>query len=263
MNTFPIGIIDSGLGGLSIWKEIVYQLPNESIVYIGDHRNLPYSNKKISQIRKYVEKLIHYLILHDVKLIVIACNTATVAGIEWYRKKFPSVPIIGVVPVVKTASEISKSKRFMVLSTSFTARSTYQKKLIQTYAADCKVYSMGIGNLVSAIESGDSGSLKIRKLLEKKILPVLHKGIDVIVLGCTHFPFVVQSIRDIVGEDIVIVDSGSAVARHVKRILHSRNELSFVDNPSNNFFTTGDKDLVSRVATILLQKNIIFTHVTL
>ncbi|MBI4065390.1 glutamate racemase [Candidatus Gottesmanbacteria bacterium] len=263
MNTFPIGIIDSGLGGLTIWREIVTLLRHESTVYLADHQHLPYSNKKTYDIRNYVTKLIKLLIHMKVKIIVIACNTATVAGIDWYRKKFPTIPIVGVVPVVKTASNISKTRRFAVLSTFFTAKSGYQKKLIQTFAADCDVYSIGIGDLVTTIEEGDIDSPKISRLLKNKLLPILKRNIDVIALGCTHFPLVASCIRDIVGEDIAIVDSGSAVARQIVRILQNRSEFSESKKVTHDFFTTGNATKISRVVAKLIQKQIYFTHVNI
>lgn len=263
MNDAMIGMIDSGLGGLSIWKSITSLLPDESICYVADHAFLPYSNKTSIKIRKRVLRLIRFLIKKKVKIIVIACNTATVAGIEEYRKKYPHIAIIGVVPVIKTAAEITKTNEFVVLSTEFTAKSAYQKKLIRQFASGCIVHNIGCPDLVQHVENGDINSPKITSILGKTLQPLLKKNVDVIVLGCTHFPFLGTRVRAIVGFRVDVIDSAPAVARHTKRILTQNNALNAMDHAHYVFMTTGNSTKASRVASKLLHDHIQFSYAKL
>jgi len=257
MDNRPIGIFDSGSGGLSIWKSITTLLPHESTVYIGDHVHIPYSTKSSEDIVKRVQTLIGYLLTQNVKLIVIACNTATVAGIDIYRNTFPHIPIIGVVPVIKTAAEVSKTKSFLILSTEHTAKSIYQKELIRRYAKDCKVQAIGNTELVKAIEEGKRDSKEVKDILEQMLLPIKGKNFDAVVLGCTHFPFVRHVIQSIVGSSVRILDSGEAVGRQVLHILGSEHLESDVSLATYQFFTTGDVQLVQEVARDLLNRPIV------
>lgn len=259
----PIGILDSGSGGMTIWKEIISLLPEESTVYIGDHFHMPYSKKTTQYIQKRVTDLIQFLLQKHVKILVIACNTATVAGIDIYRKKFSQVPIIGVVPVIKTAAGQSRTRRIAVLSTTYTSTSQYQEQLIQRFAPDCFVERIGSTQLVSLIEKGDLLGKEIFQELSTLLSTTVNDGIDVLVLGCTHYPFVRAQIRAIVGEDVAILDSGGAVARQAKRILEQESIRSSSHNPTHSFYTTGNATEVSRVASILLGKTITARHVDL
>ncbi len=263
MNDDMIGMIDSGLGGLTIWKSIKTLLPQESIWYLADHAYLPYSNKTSTVIQKRVLHLIKFLLKKNIKIIIIACNTATVAGISYYREAYPHVPIIGVVPVIKTAALMTKKKAFIVLSTEFTAKSEYQKKLIRLFASDCTVHNIGCADLVERVEHGDTESHQIIKKLKKILQHVSSKNVDVLVLGCTHFPFLRSSIRAIVGSGVEVIDSAPAVARHTKRVLTHNNALNRSISVHDNFITTGDAVFVSKVASKLLQRHVQFTHAKL
>lgn len=263
MNTRAVGIIDSGLGGLSIWHAVREQLPCESIVYLADHAYLPYSEKSTAQIRKRIIILIDYLLKKSVKIIIIACNTATVAGIEYYRKVYPQIPIIGVVPVVKTAATLTKTNTFAVLSTEYTAKSQYQQQLIQQFAPNCNVFSVPCSSLIQYVEKGETDSVHITDIVSKALVPLLPQNIDVVVLGCTHFPFLHSHIRMIVGTNVHVIDSAPAVARHTDRILTHNRSLNSVKNIMLAFITTGDALTVSRAASLLLHQHLYFTHETL
>lgn len=256
MNNIPIGIIDSGSGGLSIWKEITRLLSNESTLYVGDHENLPYSDKSTEFIRGRVVKLIHFLITKHVKLIVIACNTATVAGIDWYREQFPDIPIIGVVPVIKTAAETSRTKNILVLSTMYTSKSVYQQKLINDFAPHCRVQSVGSSCLVQLIESPKKNTRIIQKELQS-LLKTYTPSIDTLVLGCTHFPFVSNQIHLFLGSEVTILDSGPAVARQVQRILIHNTIQSSASKGNHIFYTTGNCSDVSKTFKKLLKRTIV------
>ncbi len=255
----PIGILDSGLGGLTIWREIRRQIPQESIIYIADHAYLPYGGRSAATIRRRVKRLTTVLLGKEAKLIVIACNTATVTGIDVYRTWFPGVPIIGVVPVVKTAAAITKTKHFAVLSTPYTAASRYQKHLIKTFANGCLVENIGVPTLVTLIEEGTTGN-KVTGLLRNLFTSERMKGVDVVALGCTHYPFIRQQIAAIAGGDVAIIDSGGAVARHTARILDANRLRAEGAKPYTVFYTTGDAPRVSKIATKLTGEDIRFTY---
>jgi glutamate racemase len=259
MNT-PIGIIDSGFGGLSIYQTLITHLPHESTVYIGDHAYLPYSEKSQDVIQARIRSLIEFLISKHVKLIVIACNSATVAGIDVYRSWFPDIPIVGVVPVIKFAAEVTQKKNFAVLSTVFTAQSVYQKNLIQTYALSCQVHNLGSHTLVHFVEEGQLRGKKIEKELQKILTKQVLDEIDVLALGCTHYPFLIEAIRAIVGaRHIQIVDSAGAVVRHIERIL-TYNKLLASGEPTHIFFSTDGDSKRSRIASQLLGQDTRVTY---
>lgn len=260
MNVSPIGIFDSGFGGLSIYKSIHHLLPHESTVYIGDHAYLPYGGKTRVQIRERARNLIAFLLSRKAKLIVVACNTATIAGIDIYRKWFPQIPIIGVVPVVKTAAAISKRRSFAVLSTLFTAKSEYQRRLIRKFAPDSHVYNLGCPNLLSYVEKGIVRGASINKELRSLLTPDVIRSVDVIVLGCTHYPFLEEAIRAIVGDTKHILDSGGAVARHVDRIMELNGIASGGYTPFHKFYSTGKDTSLSRVASKLIGHNITVSY---
>ena len=251
-----IGILDSGFGGLSVYQSITALLPHESTVYIGDHAFLPYGEKSVHVIQERILALIRFLIHKNVKLIVIACNTGTVAGIELYRTTFPYVPIVGVVPVIKTAAALSKRKRFAVLSTKFTATSAYQKHLIAEFANGYIVHNLGCPNLVSLVEHAVVSGPEVEKKLRRILTPEIIRNIDVIALGCTHYPFLTAAIRAIVGNTIAVLDSGGAVARQVRRILEHNHILATARSGRHTFYSTRKWSGASRIASKLLRKTV-------
>jgi len=253
MNDQPIGIIDSGVGGLSIWQKIALNLPMESIVYLADSKNVPYGNKTQAQIYKFVKLMVEFLLERKVKIIILACNTATVFCLEKIREDFPQIPIIGTVPVVKTAVEKTKNKKIGILSTENTANSNYQKNLIEMFADGCEVVNVGTNELVPFVERGEINGDKISMALGKQLEKFKNQGVDVIALGCTHFPFLRDIITKNMGEKVLILDSGDAIARQAKRVLENTNNLSSQKNPSYSFFTTGNSDKFSKTASLLLK----------
>jgi len=261
MNTQPIGIFDSGSGGLSIWKSITCILPHESTIYLGDHLYIPYSTKTTQFIKKRVVAGIQFLLSNNAKVVVIACNTATVSGIDYFRKQFPDIPIVGVVPVVKTAASLSKTKKFGILATELTAKSVYQQRLISSFASDCEVFSVGNTDLVTMIENGQKDSNNVKELLERFLIPLTDKKIDVLVLGCTHFPFLRSVIQKIAGSHVLILDSGEAVGRQVNHILEHEEIQTPDKKPLYHFYTTGNAQKVTAVACTLLETPIVVKKV--
>lgn len=252
MRKQPIGVMDSGVGGLTVLKEIIKELPHEATVYIGDSHNAPYGKRTSEDIQQLATKLIQFLLKKDAKIIVIACNTITVNGIEKLRIQFPEVPIVGTVPVVKSAARVTKNKKIGVLATETTAKSPYNKRLIHDFAADCEVVTIGTNNLVPLIETDN------RRLLPgtvaKELARFKRKGVDVVVLGCTHFPILRPQIRHFLGKEVALLDSGGAVARQVRRVLMANNALSEKPHKSHVFFTTGVKDPFAFMVKRVLKK---------
>lgn len=224
-----------------MWKEIVRLLPQESTIYLADSKNLPYGEKREEEIYTLSKSLMMYLIDKDVKLIVIACNTITVSSLDRFRKDFPSLPIIGTVPVVKTASFLSKNKRIGILSTKITAQSEYQKKLIEQFALGCEVINVGTNKLISMVESGVIDT----EILQQELQPFLTADIDVLALGCTHFPFLKKEMQEILGKDVHILDSSEAIARQVQRVLQQEGIESESVLGNHIFYTTGTAEQFS------------------
>lgn len=242
MNNRPIGVLDSGVGGLTAWKEITKLLPKESTIYIADSKNVPYGNKTASQIHKLSRKLAQFLLENDVKLIVVACNAITVTCLDKLRKEFPQVPIVGTVPVVKTAGEKTKSGKIGILSTVRTAGSSYQKRLIKKFAQNLGVLNIGTDKLVPLIEKGEDVNPVLAEILEP------FKKVDVLALGCTHFPLIKDKIKKILGPKILILDSGPAIARQVRRVLVRNKLLSNGKKATHHFYTTANQKLYNRKA---------------
>lgn len=240
MKNQPIGILDSGVGGLSILREIAKRLPYESIIYIADSKNCPYGDRTSKEIYDLSKKIVKFLLRKRAKLIVIACNTTTVSCLDKLRRDFPKVPIVGTVPVVKTASKLTVNGRIGILSTKQTAGSIYQKNLIKKFAKNLKVINLGTDKLVPIVENGKIESLKISKILKEELKSFMDFKIDVLVLGCSHFPFLKREMQKVIGNKIKILDSSGAIARQTKRVLLMENLFSEYNKAKRTFYTTGD-----------------------
>lgn len=246
----PIGIIDSGVGGLTIWQEIARQLSHESVIYVADSKNCPYGEKTPEQIYSFAKKLVEFLVAKDVKLIVVACNTITVTCLDRLRKDFPHLPMIGTVPVVKTAVDRSSSHKIGILSTITTANSAYQKDLIKKFASDCHVLNIGTDKLVPLVEAGKIRGPEAHRVLAEVLLPFQDGAVDVLVLGCTHFPFLRTEIQEILGKHVQILDSRGAIARQVEHILERNESLTIEGEGTHMIYTSGEKLVLEE----LLQK---------
>jgi glutamate racemase len=257
MNT--IGIFDSGIGGLGIFKEIKKNIPNKSVVYLADNNNLPFGAKKVEQMHQITEAILKFLIKkHHIKIAVVACNTATVTSIKYLRQKF-SIPIIGVVPVVKPACKLSKTKRVAIMATPLTTQSDYQKNLITQFARNTKVFSIPCPGLVEFIEEGKLDSQDLYDNINQNLQPILRENIDVLGLGCTHFPFVKKQIAQTVGPNVTILDSNKSVAKQVVRVLQTlAQEKQY--NPSYIFYSTKNPDSFQNIAQSLIDEKIEKVH---
>jgi glutamate racemase len=223
----PIGIFDSGIGGLSIAQEIANYLPNERIVYYADTAHVPYGPRSDQNIRELTAHAIEWLYRQGCKIAVVACNTASAFSLDYLRDHYgENFPIVGLVPALKPAVLQSQSKVVSVLATPATFRGQLIKDVIQHFAEPAKVEVLTITNLdlVPLVESGHYNSLECKQSLQKVLDPAVEKGADYLVLGCTHYPYLKQSIQELYGSKLNLIDSGLAVARQTARIL-LKNEL--------------------------------------
>ena len=225
INNQPIGIFDSGVGGISVLKHIHALLPHEDLIYLADSKYAPYGNKAPEQIIQRCLILSDDLLQKNVKAIVVACNTATAAAIDTLRETF-DIPIIGMEPAVKPAAEASKNGIIGVLATVGTLKSAQFAGLLEAYGRDVKVVTQGCVGLVECIERGELDTPETKALIRLYTAPLLAEGADTIVLGCTHYPFVKHVIQEIVGKEITLIDTGAAVAKQLKRQLEEKSLLS-------------------------------------
>ncbi len=217
-NNDPIGIFDSGIGGLSVLQEIQKILPSENLLYVADSKYAPYGEQSVEFIKQRSLTICDFLIRHEAKAIVVACNTATACAIDDLRGNF-SIPIVAMEPGVKPAALLSDTNVIGILATVGTLKSDKYLKLSSEYTGETRVISQPCPGLVEQIEQGDVASDITRELLEKFIEPLIEQDVDQLVLGCTHYPLVKSLIKKIVGKDINVIDTGSAVAKQLITIL--------------------------------------------
>lgn len=243
----PIGVFDSGLGGLSVVREIRKRLPSEEILYIADSAYCPYGGRPLEEIRNRSIAVTRALVDGGAKTVVVACNTASGAAIEALRETF-DLPIVGLEPAVKPAAASSGVGRVAVLATPATLMTDRFHRLVDNYGAGVEVIKVACPGFVDLVESGEvSGEVAlaaIRDVLE----PAITAGVDRVVLGCTHYPFLRDAIARIMGDQVEILDSGAAVARQVQRVLHRRGLLNHAGPGSLRLFTTGVAATVQPVA---------------
>jgi glutamate racemase len=246
MSTAPIGVFDSGVGGLTILKEIQRLLPDESLVYIGDTLNCPYGGRDPDEIYRLARDIMLRMTDLGAKLVVIACNTISVTCIHRLRADFPDLPIVGTAPAVKTAAAISVKRRIGVLSTVATANSPYQAALVNQFAADCDVTNLGTNALVPRIERG-AWTTELPEVLPGILEPFREAGIDALVLGCSHYPLLRREIEAALGAGVAVLDSGEAIARQVRRVLEASGLLAAGATPSYRFITTAESPALGHV----------------
>lgn len=254
MSSNPIGVLDSGVGGLSVLLEVKMILPEESLIYVADQEFSPYGTKTEEELVDRVGKILEFFQSRNVKAVVIACNTATVHTIDEMRLLF-DFPIIGTVPVVKTIASITKSGKTAVLSTPSTSKSSYLDYLIDEFAKGVEVERVGGSNLEEFVEKGELDSVEVREILRKVLNPLVEKNVDSVALGCTHYPFLKSEMEKIAGSKVNFVDSGGAVARRLKQILELNSDLS-LQKGKDEYYTTGNVKNFNSVANKLTNLSI-------
>jgi len=240
MREAPIGVFDSGVGGLSVLAEIQRLLPNESLLYVADCGHIPYGEKTPEFIRQRCSVMAGFFREQGAKALVIACNTATVAGVADLRRDFPDWPLVGMEPAVKPAAAATRSGVVGVLATTGTLQSAKFAALLDRFATDVRVITQPCPGLVELIESGDLHSAELRQLLQGYVEPLLASGCDTIILGCTHYPFLKPMLKSMIPANISLIDTGAAVARQLQRLLAERDLLAGGPNQPVRFWTSAD-----------------------
>ena len=247
MSTKPIGIFDSGVGGTSIWKEIHALLPYENTIYLADSVNAPYGPKGKEKIIELCVKNTELLLNKSCKLIVVACNTATTNAINFLRKHY-DVPFIGIEPAIKPAALKSEHKSIGILATQGTLSSELFSKTSSLYANGIDVIEQDGDGIVQLIENGKLSSEEMKSLLKLYLRPMIKANIDFLVLGCTHYPYLIPVLLELLPRHVKIIDSGEAVARQTKNILEQNRLLNSRTTLSNNrFFTNGDPEILKKL----------------
>lgn len=257
----PIGVFDSGVGGLSVLRAIRRQMPNQPVIYLADQAHVPYGSRTLEQVRAFSEGISHYLLSQGARLIVVACNTASAAALHSLRKTFPQMPFIGMEPAVKPAADHTHSGIIGVLATPSTFQGALYASVVERFAQGVLVLQSTCPGLVGQIEAGDLDTLETRSILEEALQPMLKQGLDTVVLGCTHYPFVIPLIQEIVGPQVRVIDPAPAVARQAARVLGMLAVDSLVASRPTpvgsgvvevRFLTTGDPDRLGDLLPRLL-----------
>ncbi len=249
----PIGVFDSGIGGLTVLKELTQILPHEDFIYFADSKNAPYGPRKISEIVDFSVRIIDFLLKMGCKAIVIACNTATAAAVNEMRSKY-NVPIIGLEPAVKPACLKTLTGNVGVLATQGTFRGNHFKNTSEKYKDYVKIHLQVAKGLVELAENGVFEGDNVKDLMEKFILPMKDQNIDKLVLGCTHYPLFIDVIQSVAGKGVEILDSGEAVARRTKDLLMVNKIFNTNENTQKiRFYSTGDKKAIVNVVSRLFK----------
>lgn len=252
-NNQPVGIFDSGVGGLSVLRAIRQLMPEEPALYFGDQGHVPYGPRPLEQVRDFSETITRFLLDQGAKLIVVACNTASAAALHYLRDKFPQAPFVGMEPAVKPAAEHTRSGLVGVLATPATFQGALYASVVERFANGVTVLQDTCPGLVGRIESGDLKGPATRAILETALHPMLESGIDTIVLGCTHYPFVIPMIEKIAGENVRVIDPAPAIARQTKRLLEAGGIKRLAGQPGViRFFTSGKPAALSSLLPELL-----------
>src|SRR5690242_1781399 len=256
----PIGVFDSGVGGLTILKELLRELPDERFIYYGDTGNCPYGVRSIMEIQGLAQNAARFLLDRGAKIIVVACNTASVSALANLRETF-ATPFVGVVPAIKPAAALTQSGHVGVAATEASAHGDYLRQLIADHANGVTVHAVGCPRLVLLAEKGVLDGSEAEATIRDYVDPMLDAGIDVLVLGCTHFPAMRDAFVRVVGPEVVVIDSGAAIARQTRRLLTERGWLkgqgSLANEPralttADDLWCSGDTEQFARVAGAIL-----------
>ena len=249
----PIGIFDSGVGGLSVLKEVQNHYPTEDLIYLADQAHVPYGLRSKEEVLGYADGIVRFLLGKECKLIIVACNTASAVALADLRHKYPDVPFVGMEPAVKPAAADTRSGVVGVLATPATFQGDLYASTVERFARGVKILQDTCPGLVEQIESGYIDDPATRKILENALKPMLAAGVDEVVMGCTHYPFVIPIIKDIVGEEVSVIDPAPAVARQAGRMLEDYDLISSDEKNSQYYFlTTGNPEKMKLMLKSLL-----------
>lgn len=254
-----VGVFDSGVGGLSVLQHLKKQLPDEFFVYVADSQHAPYGNKSEQFIKQRCLDICQFLLDQQVSVIVVACNTATAAAVKTIRDNV-SIPVVAIEPALKPASLKTKSGKVGVLATASTLQSQQYNSLVSRFAENISCYEQAAHGLVELIEAGHLDDMQTEALLQQYLQPMLQQGVDSIVLGCTHYPFLLNTIQRIVGSGVNIIDTGSAVAGQLKRVLSELNQKN-INTTLNSlrehvFYSSGDIQHARQMISLLMEQEL-------
>lgn len=250
----PIGVIDSGVGGLTVAKEILRQLPKEEIIYIGDTARCPYGSRPQEEVREYTWQMIERLIGEKIKMLVIACNTATAVVLEEVREKLP-IPVVGVIhPGAIAALKMTKKAHVAVIGTVGTIESGAYEKALTGINSLTEIDSLACPKFVPLVERGQFDGNEVESVIQETLKPLIGKGFDTLILGCTHYPLLRDVIQRVIGEEKTVISSGDETAREVSALLYHQNLLYQDDRkPEHRFYTTGEAATFKAIAESWLE----------
>mgnify|MGYP001034643207 FL=1 len=257
----PVGIFDSGVGGLSVLRAVREFMPEQDILYLADQAHVPYGPRPLLQVREFAEGITRFLLDRGAGLIVVACNAASAASLHYLRNTFPGVPFVGMEPAVKPAAEQTRSGVVGVLATPATFQGALYASVLERFARDVTVLQDTCPGLVAEVESGNLEGDAVREILTNALSPMLQAGIDTVVLGCTHYPFVIPLIQEIAGPGVRVIDPAPAIARQTRRLL-SQNGWGLNGTGSIQCFTTGPVESMKLLVKQLLGDDLPVEHAT-
>lgn len=262
MRNLPIGVIDSGYGGLTVVKELLRQLPNESIIYLGDSARAPYGPQSSEDVRKYIHQLTHFLLNQGIKMLVIACNTGTAAALETIRSQV-SIPVVGVIHAgARAAIKMTHSGRIGVIGTEGTIKSEMYAKVMRNKNMDLELFSIACPEFVTIVEDNAMEEPSTFQVIEQRLQPFKEAQVDTLVLGCTHYPHLYDQIQEVMGEDTTLIDSGVETINEVSMVLDyfniSKTTHDALDHPATlRIYTTGNAEQFTHFSRVWLQDSTI------
>ncbi|MGA9226537.1 MAG: glutamate racemase [Mesobacillus sp.] len=250
----PIGIIDSGVGGLTVAKEVMRQLPNEQIIYVGDTARCPYGPRPVEEVKRFTWEMTRFLLEKNIKMLVIACNTATAVVLEEIRNELP-IPVLGVIqPGARTAIKVTDNYKIGIIGTEGTVKSRAYEHALKAINRKTFVESLACPKFVPLVESGEYNGHVAKKVVTETLEPLINKGLDTLILGCTHYPLLEPLIKDVMGDQVKVISSGEETAREVSTILgHNDMFAEREELPEHSFYITGSRTIFARIASQWLE----------
>jgi len=253
----PIGIIDSGVGGLTVAKEIMRQLPHEQIAYLGDTARCPYGPRSPKEVLKFTWEITQFLMKKQIKMLVIACNTATAVALEEIRAEL-RIPVLGVIhPGARTAIKNTVNYQIGIIGTEGTIKSGAYEQALKSINRKTQVVSLACPKFVPLVESSEFNGPVAKRVVTETLAPLKNQGLDTLILGCTHYPLLEPLIKQVMGDKVNVISSGEETAREVSTILHHNGILNLSgEEPVHEFYTTGSKKIFSEIASEWLERPI-------
>jgi glutamate racemase len=249
----PIGVFDSGVGGLSVLRQIRLLMPGEDVLFFADQAHVPYGPRALDEVRQFALGIARFLVARGAKIVVVACNTASAAALRDLRAALPGTPFVGMEPAVKPAAERTRTRTVGVLATSATFQGALFESVVERFAQGVVVIPRTLPGLVEQIESGDLDGEVTRLIVETGVRPLVARGADTLVLACTHYPFVIPLIQAVAGDDVEVIDPSPAIARQAARVLAERGLAASVGHGGRlTLVSTGDADRLGAMAARLI-----------